>query len=238
MPGPPVRFLPVAEPAKNGMFAGQTRPGTLLHHVPGKFFASVENQTPAPPLLRPPISSSADLVKERLLGEENDCAEEQRLQALHPAARVVFVAAKLEAAAQQNADTAVNEAIRFCDQDPSYSLEYGRALLSTLSVHGDYRAALRFVLAEEAEGWLGENGSKWLTTLFSTWAREAPQQALQSVEGLVPAGQRAEALQTVAAIWAQSDPTALVDFLHRLPASPEREQLLQTTLSVWSDEKG
>ena len=148
------------------------------------------------------------------------------------------MSSRLRTAAGQSADEAILETIRFCDEDPSYSLEYGRALISTLASKGEYRAALRFVLAEDAEGWLEENGSKWLTSLFNTWAKEAPQQALQIAELMVPPGQRFEALQVVAAVWAQTDPAAFDHFIRQLPATAERDQLRQTTLLAWSAVEG
>jgi hypothetical protein len=155
------------------------------------------------------------------------------LEDFDPANRVSLVTARLEAVARQSADRAIVEAIGFCDEDPSYSLEYGRALITALARQGEYAAALRFVLAEDAEGWLEENGSKWLTSLFSTWAREAPQQALQTAETIVSAGARFEALQVVGALWAQADPAGFTHFIHQSPPTMEREQLLKTVQLSW-----
>jgi hypothetical protein len=159
----------------------------------------------------------------------------EQLRGLHPTDRVLVVAAFLREAAQQNSDKAVWEAIRFCDEDPSYSLEYGRSLISTLASTGDYRAALRFVLAEEAEGWLGENGIKWLNFLFNDWAAVAPRQAIQSVELMVGPGLRGEALQTIAASWGKSDPLVLANYVWQLPASPDRDLMMAATLRTWAD---
>lgn len=153
---------------------------------------------------------------------------------LHPNERIAEVTARLLVAAQSGPDHAVYEAIRFCDEDPSYSFEYGQSLIGLLGKAGHYSAALRFILAEDAEGWLGENGSKWMTSLFTAWAKQSPLQALETVELSVPLGQRAEALQTVAAVWAQKDPVALADFIDRVPPDSEKRQLLEDTLLAWA----
>lgn len=154
---------------------------------------------------------------------------------LHPDQQVIKVAAVLRAAAERGSEHAVYEAIRFCDEDPSYSFEYGQALIALLGGKGEYSAALRFIVAEDAEGWLGENGSKWMTSLFTAWAHQAPQQAIEMVEVRVPPAHRAEAFQVVASIWARKDPISLAGFIGRVPAASEKRRLLETTLLNWTE---
>jgi hypothetical protein len=156
--------------------------------------------------------------------------------ALHPADRQAAVTAALQAAAARSSAEAVRAAIRFCDEDPAYSLEHGRALIAVLAGTGDYRAALRFVLAEEAEGGLGENGSKWLGALFTRWSQVAPAAAAAVAQSEVGPGLRGEALQTIAAAWVKSNPTALADFAWQLPPSPARDDLWQTALRRWTED--
>jgi hypothetical protein len=121
-------------------------------------------------------------------------------------------------------------AIRFCDEDPSYSLEYGRALIAILAKTNDYRTALRFVLAEDSEGWLGENGHKWLGTLFTSWGGSVPAEAADAAQHVVGPAWRGEALQTVAAAWAGIDPVAAVNFASQLPIPAERNLTLNAAL--------
>lgn len=170
----------------------------------------------------------------KLSASQPDAAA-KRLCELHPADRVSVVAAALNHSARQQPDEAIREAIRFCDEDPSYSLEYGHALISTLSSSGHHQAALRFVLAEELEGWLGENGQKWLTSLLSAWATVAPHHAIQAVDLMVDPGLRGEALQAVAAGWSKIDPVGVANYAWQLPASPERDLMITATLHAWTD---
>lgn len=162
-------------------------------------------------------------------------AATEALLALHPTDRVAVVAATLADAARQKPDDAIREAIRFCDEDPAYSLEYGSSLISILSGTGDYRSALNFVLAEDSAGWLGENGSKWMNGLFDTWSKAAPEQAAQAAL-LVDPGLRGEVLQTVAGSWAKIDPLALANFVWQLPDDPERGFMLDVALRSWADD--
>jgi hypothetical protein len=177
-----------------------------------------------------PSSAERDSVlaaKLKELSAVNANAAAERLRDLHPNDRVSVVAATLRAATRKGVDEVVEEAVRLCDEDPSYSLEYGRILISTLASTGDYHAALRFVLAEEADGWLGENGNKWLTSLFTTWAKANPAQAMNSAQ-MVPAGLRGEALQAAAAVWAQTDLAGLSDFLCQLSTASDRNLVVDT----------
>ena len=160
----------------------------------------------------------------------------EELQALHPTDRIALVTAALQQAARKSPDAAVFEAIRFCDLDPSYSLEYGRALLSTLARSHDFPAALRFVLAEESEGSLGENGNKWLNSLFNTWGQEEPRRATHAIDTLVSSGLRGEAMQAVAAGWAKTDPSGLADYVWKRPPAPEREFMLEVALRSWIED--
>jgi hypothetical protein len=162
-------------------------------------------------------------------------AADRQLLALHPTDRTAVVAAALADAAQRTPDDAIREAIRFCDEDPTYSLEYGRSLISILGDTGHYRSALNFVLAEDSDGGLGENGSKWLTGLFETWAKAVPAQAAQEALAASP-GFRGEALQAVAGAWVKSDPVALANFAWQLPADANRGLMLDAALRGWTEE--
>lgn len=156
--------------------------------------------------------------------------------ALEPADRVAIVAHTLAAAADRGAEEAVHEAIRVCDEDPAYALDYGHALLNALAKTGDYAAALSFVLAEDAvDGWLGENGHKWLTALFVRWAQAAPAEAMQVAQESIGANYRGEALQVVAAVWAKADPATAANSFGKLPPSPDRERALAIALRQWSE---
>lgn len=164
-------------------------------------------------------------------------AATEKLRALHPDDRVAVVGISLGDAAGDSTDAAVDQAIRFCDQDPAYSLEYGRALVSALIENGDPAAALDFIYAEDDKGRVGENSSKWLDTLFAHWAASAPLQAAQNALAWVPPGQREEALQTLAAIWVKADPEAPANFAWNLPAqTPGRQAMLTTALNRWTDQ--
>jgi hypothetical protein len=171
---------------------------------------------------------------QELTRTDPEAATEQLLE-LHPTDRTAVVAAALADAARRTPDDAIREAIRFCDEDPAYSLEYGRSLISVLAETGDYRSALNFVLAEDSVGWLGENGSKWLTGLFDTWAKAAPAQAAQEAWVASP-GLRGEALQAVAGAWVKSDPVALANFVWELPAGADRGFMLDTALRGWTED--
>jgi hypothetical protein len=163
-------------------------------------------------------------------------AATQQFLALEPVERVSIVATTLAAAASRSSDEAVRDAIRFCDEDPAYALDYGRSLISALVKTGDYPAALSFVLAEDSvDGWLGENGHKWLTLLFTSWAAAAPKQAMQAAQESIGANYRGEALQVVSAVWAKTDPPGAVNFTWQLPASPDRDRALAIALRQWSD---
>ena len=178
---------------------------------------------------RPPVSTSAlshvaALATElRKLSAVAPPAAAEHLLSLHPADRVSVVTWTLRDAASRSPDEAVNEAVRFCDEDPSYSLEYGRALIAALASTNDYRAALRFVRAQESDGWLGENGHKWLTTLLTDWAMSDPSEAAKAAQHSVGPALRGEALQIVAATWATTDAAAAAKFAAQLPSSPERD---------------
>lgn len=186
---------------------------------------------PAVQLTPPQRSDASVAVGGR---SEEAYAELPTWTALHPTARVAEVAARLRAVATQSGtDRAVDEAIRFCDEDPSYSFEYGQSLIGLLGERGDYSSALRFILAEDAEGGLGENGSKWITVLFTTWAKQAPQQALETAELSVPLSQRSEALQVAASIWARKDPIAFARFIDQSPIPSESRRLLEDSLLAW-----
>ena len=155
---------------------------------------------------------------------------------MHPTDRIAFIVAALQQAARTSPAAAVSEAIRFCDLDPSYSLEYGQALISTLASSHDFSSALRFVLAEESEGGLGENGNKWLNFLFSTWGKEDPRRAAQVIDTVVNPGLRGEALQALAAGWAKVDPSGLADYIWQRPPTPERKDMLVVALRSWIED--
>lgn len=156
--------------------------------------------------------------------------------ALEPTDRMAIVAHTLTAAADRGAEEAVHEAIRVCDEDPAYALEYGHALLNALGKNGDYAAALSFVLAEDAvDGWLGENGQKWLTALFTRWSQAAPAQAMQVAQASIGANYRGDALQVVAAVWAKADPATAANSIGQLPASPDRQRALAIALREWAE---
>lgn len=157
------------------------------------------------------------------------------LDRLHPDIRVQKVALALGDALAQSPDLAVREAIRFCSEDPSYAFEYGQALIATLKNAGHCRTALRFILAEDAEGELGETTSKWMTFLFTDWAKVSPREAVVAVDAIVPAGQRAEALQAIATVWSQEDPATFASYLRGLPANAERDLLAQATWLAVAD---
>lgn len=160
----------------------------------------------------------------------------QQFLALEPAQRISIVAVILADAASRTSDEAVREAIRFCDEDAAYALDYGRSLISALARTGDYPAALSFVLAEDSvDGWLGENGQKWLTVLFTRWAAVAPRQAIQVAQESIGANYRGEALQVASGVWAQTDPSGAANFTWQLPASPDRDRALAIALRQWSD---
>lgn len=195
----------------------------------------VEDQSLPVALAGDPYSHNLLAASIKNLSAVDPEAAAEQLRALHPSDRMMVVAASLRIAAQRSPEEAVKEAIRFCDEDPSYSFEYGQSLISVLSKTGHYQAALRFVLAEEWEGELGENGSKWLTGLFTNWASVAPHQAVQALELMVDPGLRGEALQAVAAGWAKIDPIALAEYASQLTAAPQRELMLAATLRTWSD---
>jgi hypothetical protein len=171
----------------------------------------------------------------RDLTDADPSAANRQLLELHPDDRVGVVAAALADAARRTPDDAIREAIRFCDEDPTYSLEYGRSLISLLGDIGNYRSALNFVLAEDSDGGLGENGSKWVTGLFETWAKAVPAQAAQEAFAASP-GFRGEALQAVAGAWVKSDPVALANFAWQLPADADRGFMLDAALRGWTDD--
>jgi hypothetical protein len=163
-----------------------------------------------------------------------DDAERQFL-ALHPTDRMAVAAATLAKAASRSADEAVREAIRFCDEDPDYALDHGRALIAVLADHGHFNAALDFVVAEDNNGWLGENGHKWLSSLFTLWATSAPERAAEAALASAGPGRRSEALQIVAAAWAKTNPAAAANFAVQLPDDTDRRPMLAITLTQWAE---
>lgn len=159
----------------------------------------------------------------------------ERLLAMHPDDRVAVVGLVLHDLVAQSPDAAVSEAIRLCDEDQAYSLEHGRALIAALAEVGQYRVGLGFVLGETADGYLGENNQKWLTTLFTTWTQQEPTAAAQAAVNLLPTGSGSESLQAVVSVWAKTDPAKMADFLLQLPAGPERAAAFETGLRQWVD---
>lgn len=177
--------------------------GESLGAFAGEFPKESEWKTAWRHHLAQPPSPERDAALATALAElratSPDAATRQFL-ALEPSDRVATVAFTLAAAANRGAEEAVHEAIRVCDEDPAYALEYGRSVLKALAKTGDYTAALSFVIAEDSvDGWLGENAHKWLTTLFTNWARSAPDDAIRAARESVGANYRDEALQIVAA---------------------------------------
>lgn len=157
------------------------------------------------------------------------------LLAFSPDERVAFVSQALAQAAGQSSDAAVRAAIRFCDEDPAYALDYGRSLISLLGKAGDYSSALGFILAEDDNGWLGENGHKWLNSLFTQWTVDAPEQAATAALQATGPARRSEALQIVAGTWAKTDPAAAANFAAQLDEPAERDTFLAISLPQWSE---
>jgi hypothetical protein len=186
---------------------------------------------PASPEREASLAAALDLLRTT----PPDAATQQFL-ALEPSERESVVAFRLAEAAQRSSDAAVRDAIGFCDEDPARALEYGRSLIFALAKNGDFPAALSFVLAEDSvDGWLGENGHKWLTALFVSWAAADPKQAMHVAQESVGANYRGEALQVVSAVWAQADPASAANFAWELPPSTDRDRALAIVLQEWSD---
>ena len=140
----------------------------------------------------------------RILADLRTSAPEQatsKILSLEPTERILVASQIFQDAAKLSPNTAVKEGIRWCEDDPAYALEYGRALITALEDTGDHRAALDFVIAEDAvDGWLGENAHKWMTALFASWAAISPGDARRAAREVLPANYRDDALQTIATV--------------------------------------
>jgi len=154
-------------------------------------------------LANPDIAGRADVLAKILLGLRSAAphSASRLVLALEPVDRIHVASSAIRLAAGQSSDLAVREGIMLCDEDPAYALEYGRALIASLEATGDRPAALAFVLAQDAvDGWLGENAHKWITAIFTSWAKSAPADAMRAARESLGPNYRDEALQIIAAV--------------------------------------
>lgn len=135
------------------------------------------------------------------------------------------IAAVLAGVATRNSDDALRLGTFFCQEDPDWAPEHGRALIAELAKTGAFSAAVSFALAG-GNTVDGEERNKWLSAAFSGWAQREPQlAALAAANDLPETGMQQEALITVVSQWRRLNPQGPEKFLEQLPPGAERTAL-------------
>ncbi|MCF3652467.1 hypothetical protein [Synoicihabitans lomoniglobus] len=83
------------------------------------------------------------------------------------------------------------------------------------------------------ESGLLENGGPDTFTLFSTWLRQDPRNAVAQVSGKLEGRSRARVLSSLARVWAGADPQAALAWVQTLPTQ-EQGSLISTVLGRWA----
>jgi hypothetical protein len=76
--------------------------------------------------------------------------------------------------------------------------------------------------------------SDWLKIIFNRWAQSQPTNAMQALEKIGDADERAGALRAAVAGWNSSDPAGLANYAINQPASDDRDYALTSALENWS----